>query len=287
MTTMTSPARPARTSGEKFETFVLIVILLTVGGFAGAASFTHVHDWTMTNSRPDTGSWFGWANAVVSELVPIAALLVMRRRRRLGQPVAYPASLLVGALVLSITAQLAVAKPSLSGGLVAVVPALAFAALAKLVLGKAPVPADVATPSVQVLTVADRPITTPSPAMIVPDRPANPSPPVPASPVVPATAPASQETQPHRDLITNVPSLAGSPQDRPRPVPPLPSATVDTARRVAADHQARTGRQITRDELRAALRVSNSLAGDLLAAIRTQPPANHAAADDLLSLVTP
>lgn len=136
--TMAAP----RTAGEKFETFVLVVILLAVGGSAGAASFTHVHDWTMNNSPTETGSWFGWANAVISELVPIAALLVMRRRRRAGQPVAYPVMLLVGALVLSVTAQLAVAEPGLSGGVVSVVPALAFAALAKLVLGKAPKASD-------------------------------------------------------------------------------------------------------------------------------------------------
>lgn len=127
--------------GDQIEGAVLVIILLTVGGFAGAATFTHVHDWTMDNSPPSTGDWFGWANAVVSELVPIAALLVMRQRRRAGQPILYPAFLLVLALALSITAQLAVAKPGLSGGIVSVVPALFFAALAKLVLGKSPVAA--------------------------------------------------------------------------------------------------------------------------------------------------
>ena len=41
-----------------------------VAGMAGAASFTHVHDWTMHNSPAGTGNWFGWANAMVSELIP-------------------------------------------------------------------------------------------------------------------------------------------------------------------------------------------------------------------------
>ncbi len=125
-------------AARRFEGVVLVLILLMVGGFAGAASFTHVHDWTMDNSPAGTGDWFGWANAVVSELVPIASLLVMRRRKRAGQPVLYPAFLLVLALGFSVSAQLAVAKPGFTGGLVAVVPALAFAALAKLVLGKTP-----------------------------------------------------------------------------------------------------------------------------------------------------
>jgi len=123
---------------RNLDGLVLLLILLVVGGFAGAASFTHVHDWTIDNSPQGTGDWFGWANAVISELVPVASLLVMRRRRRLGQGIAYPACLLVVALGLSVTAQLAVAKPGLTGGVVSVIPALAFAALAKLVIGKAP-----------------------------------------------------------------------------------------------------------------------------------------------------
>ncbi len=48
---------------------------------AGAASFSHVHDWTMDNAPAGTGSWFGWANAMVSELIPLAAGLEARRRK--------------------------------------------------------------------------------------------------------------------------------------------------------------------------------------------------------------
>jgi hypothetical protein len=36
----------------------------------------------MDNSPDGTDDWFGWANAVISELVPVAALLTIRRRRR-------------------------------------------------------------------------------------------------------------------------------------------------------------------------------------------------------------
>jgi peptidoglycan/LPS O-acetylase OafA/YrhL len=123
-------------TSRNLDGLVLLLILLVVGGFAGAASFTHVHDWTMDNSPEATGDWFGWANAVISELVPVASLLVMRRRRRRGQSIAYPVFLLVVALALSVTAQLAVAKPGFWGGVVSVIPALAFAALAKLIIGK-------------------------------------------------------------------------------------------------------------------------------------------------------
>ncbi|GAA1028749.1 hypothetical protein GCM10009557_14910 [Virgisporangium ochraceum] len=123
---------------ERIEGLVLVVILLVVAGFAGAASFTHVKTWTMDNSPAGTGEWFGWANAVISELVPTACALVIRRRRRLGQPIGYPLGVLVAGVSLSLAAQLAVAKLSLSGWLLSAVPALAFVALTKLVLTTQP-----------------------------------------------------------------------------------------------------------------------------------------------------
>lgn len=91
---------------SRLEGVVLVLILLVVAGFAGAASFTHVKDWTLANSPPGTGEWFGWANAVISELVPIAALLTIRRRRRCGGPIGYPMFLLIAAASLSLSAQL-------------------------------------------------------------------------------------------------------------------------------------------------------------------------------------
>nr|WP_218908191.1 DUF2637 domain-containing protein [Micromonospora jinlongensis] len=121
---------------------VLVLIVLTVGGLAGAASFTHVHDWTMANSPPGTGDWFGWANAAISELLPLAALLTIRRRRRTGGPIGYPMFLLVCAVALSLSAQLAVAKPGVSGALLSAVPALAFLGLSKLIFSTTPAPVD-------------------------------------------------------------------------------------------------------------------------------------------------
>ncbi|WP_435149475.1 DUF2637 domain-containing protein [Micromonospora aurantiaca (nom. illeg.)] len=123
---------------ERVEGLALVLIVLIVGGLAGAASFTHVHDWTMANSPAGTGDWFGWANAAISELLPLAALLTIRRRRRTGGPVGYPLFLLVCAVALSLAAQLAVAKPSPSGWLLSAVPALAFLGLSKLVFSATP-----------------------------------------------------------------------------------------------------------------------------------------------------
>jgi hypothetical protein len=125
------------TSGNRGEDVVQIIILLTIGGIAGAASFTHVHDWTMHNAPPGTGNWFGWANAVISELTPTAAGLEIRRRKRHNNHrVTYPMALLIAAAALSLTAQVAEARHSLTGWLVAALPALAFLALTKLVVSR-------------------------------------------------------------------------------------------------------------------------------------------------------
>ncbi|HEV2377575.1 MAG TPA: DUF2637 domain-containing protein [Streptosporangiaceae bacterium] len=123
---------------ERIEDLTQVLILLVIAGMAGAASFTHVHDWTMHNSPPGTGGWFGWANAVISELTPTAAGLEIRRRKRQNRPIAYPMAVLILAAALSLTAQVAQARHSPTGWLVATVPALAFLALTKLVLARTP-----------------------------------------------------------------------------------------------------------------------------------------------------
>ncbi|MEU5549160.1 DUF2637 domain-containing protein [Micromonospora sp. NPDC047793] len=155
-----------KTNAQRIEGVVLVLIVLVVGGLAGAASFTHVHDWTMANSPAGTGDWFGWANAAISELLPLAALLTIRQRRRTGGPIGYPMFLLVCAVSLSLAAQLAVAKPGLSGWLLSAVPALAFLGLSKLVFSTAPVPAPVTKPSYE--SRADAP--TKSDSMPVPSH---------------------------------------------------------------------------------------------------------------------
>jgi hypothetical protein len=113
------------------------VILALVAGMAGAGSFTHVHDWTMRNVPPGTGSWLGWANAVITELVPAAAGIEIRRRKRQHCPVTYPMTILVADAVISIAVQLSDAVHTLAGGVAFALPALAFLALTKLVLSRA------------------------------------------------------------------------------------------------------------------------------------------------------
>lgn len=129
--------KPSSAPATRVEGAARVVILAGVGLMAGAASFTHMHDWTMANAPAGTGDWFGWANAVASELTPTVAVLDIRKRRRAGKTgraLAFPALVLVGAAGLSLAAQFARAKPSFSGWLLAAVPAVAFLVLTKLVL---------------------------------------------------------------------------------------------------------------------------------------------------------
>ncbi|WP_244298834.1 hypothetical protein [Micromonospora cremea] len=193
------------TNGTRLEGVVLVLILLTVAGFAGAASFTHVKDWTLANSPTGTGAWFGWANAVISELVPIASLLTIRRRRRAGAPIGYPLFLLIAAAGLSLAAQLAVAKPGPSGWLLSAVPALAFMALVKLVLAPAPMP-EHGTPAAEPaepihVQVAEQVTTEPAPPAAITPAP-EPTPTVEPEPV---TTPAPEPVDVPAHLLPTAP----------------------------------------------------------------------------------
>jgi hypothetical protein len=154
---------------DRTETVVLATILAVVAVAAGWASFTHVHDWTMRHAPTGTPDMFGWVNAVISELVPVAAVLTIRRRRKAGEPIGYPLFLLIAAASLSLAAQLAVAQPSPSGWLLSAVPALAFMALVKLIFATSTSAAPVAAVAV------DRAATDLEPAEHAPAIPARPA----------------------------------------------------------------------------------------------------------------
>jgi len=229
---------PTRT--ERFEGLILVMILLLVAGFAGAASFTHVKEWTLDNSPAGTGQWFGWANAVISELVPIAALLTIRRRRRTGGPIGYPLALLITAAGLSLAAQLAVAKPGMSGWLLSAVPALAFMGLVKLVLA----PVTTTDDTIQATAPVTTTITANAPAV--------------------ATTPPTPATQP----LAVVPVITDgeSTED-------IPARLVSAARMVTVQHRQTSTRPITAADLAARLNTSPDIAGQLLATIDNPAPA--------------
>ena len=71
--------------------FVQIVIMLAIGGAAGAASFTHVHNVAAAHGQP---GWSAWADAIVLELMSIASGLELRRRKRAQVSTLFPAAAL-------------------------------------------------------------------------------------------------------------------------------------------------------------------------------------------------
>ena len=148
-----------RSRGERAEGVVQVLILLAIGGMAAAASFTHVHNVAASHGQP---GWLAWADAVVLELMSVATGLEIRRRHRAEQPAGFVLWVLIGAVALSLSAQVVEAERSVIGWLAAALPAAGFLALVKIVLTRAPARTESAS-------VVDGP---PAPSSIVDDRPA-------------------------------------------------------------------------------------------------------------------
>jgi hypothetical protein len=107
------------------------LLMVGMGGLAGAASFTHVHD--LAAHHGQTG-WIAWAVAVSIELMAIVAALEIRRARRVGTSARMPFAVLVGGFALSLAANVAEAQPSVWGWITAATPAGAFLVAAKLAM---------------------------------------------------------------------------------------------------------------------------------------------------------
>ncbi|MBB2941826.1 hypothetical protein FB565_001530 [Actinoplanes lutulentus] len=277
-TDTSQPAPRKRLNADTLQVGVLILIVLSVGLMAGAASFTHVHDWTLDNSPADTPEWFGWANAVISELIPTASIIEIGRRRRRDPhaKVGYPMLLLFGAVGFSLTAQLAVAKPGVSGWVVSALPALAFLGLSKLVFSvtskrptdpvAADMPATSPATSLDTTRVEDRPAaasktraTTPRKSTPAKKTPAKRTPAKKTSPAVPKPIPA-----PPPEADVTVPAAPV--------IPRFPEPLLTNARSIAASHRDVYGEDINAGQLAVRLRVPSSQATDILTQLETNPP---------------
>ncbi len=242
------------TRPERTESVVQVLILLLVAGMAGAASFTHVHDWTMRNAPAATASWFGWANAVISELTPTAAGIEIRRRKRHGHPVAYPMAVLIAAAVLSLTAQVAEARPTPAGWISSAVPALAFLALTKLVLSRTTV------------TPGEPPCL--APLAPTPDRQSHTT--TAGTSATATSAPAVGQPTPATAAAPAAPSMT---PDRLSGLLPVPSGQLlMSAHMTAFSHQQQTGHPITPGQLADRLAIPEPLAGSLLDHLGGTPP---------------
>ncbi|BCJ29662.1 hypothetical protein [Actinocatenispora sera] len=171
-----------------------------IGVMAGAASFTHMHDWTMQALPHGTADWFGWANAVASELMPTCALLEIRRKRRAGGSITYPVALLVASGLLSLGAQVSQAGDSLTSKGLAALPRWRSCCCQARVLRLPKTTNDTEA----VVPQRER-VTDPAPAEVEPAAPVPPS--VPAAPVpgVPAVTRPVSSTVPAAPVVPSGP----------------------------------------------------------------------------------
>jgi hypothetical protein len=234
----------------KTERLVQVLILIVIAAMAGAASFTHVHDWTMHNAPAGTGSWFGWANAVISELTPTAAGIEIRRRKRNHQPVGYPMAILSAAAILSLAAQVSQAQPTIGGWISSAVPALAFLALTKLVLSSARAASQGGTECAPTASTPNAPTQTGATA------------PVAATPGIDSTTPTAPPAANPTPTLTAAPAAVIPPLNQLRPVPA--GQLLISARMAAFSHQQQTGNPITSGELGARMNIPPALAESLL-----------------------
>ncbi|PWJ07360.1 SpdA protein [Streptomyces sp. NWU49] len=209
---------------------------------AGALSFAHLHDLAAAAGQD---GWKAWAYPVSVDLLLVAAW----RRLRTDGPSRLAWCWFLIALVASLGANVATAGlldlddvPAWLRILVAAWPALAFMGgtlLAHSATSREPDAPAPAAPAPESVPEAE-----PEPTAAEPD-------PVPD----PVAVPAAEET----------PALPTAEPPPASPAVPVPAALVDHARKVAADHEKRTGSRIDTDTLRARLGVPPHLA-DAIAA---------------------
>ena len=272
--TMRKPAR-----ADRLQDGVLLLIVLLVGLMAGAASFSHVHDWTLDNSPLGTPNWFGWANAVISELIPTASLIEIGRRRRTNAAIGYPMVLLVAAVGVSLTAQLAIARPTVFGWMASALPALAFFALSKLVF-------TATTPRPTNPVTAPTPATSPAPSTDTAQAKVTPAAATPKTRATPAkkTAPAKKTPARTPAKKTTAPApaqpvtAASAPVDTTAPAALVdarfPDQLLSNARTIAASHRDEHGEDINANQMAVRLKVPTLIATDILTQLRDNPPAS-------------
>ncbi|MER5181319.1 DUF2637 domain-containing protein [Streptomyces sp. NPDC002896] len=201
---------------------------------AGALSFAHLHDLAAAAGQD---GWKAWAYPISVDLLLVAAW----RRLRNDGPSRLAWCWFLIALVASLGANVATAgfldlahPPAWLRFGVAGWPALAFLGgtlLAHSAGDRVPVP--------------------PAPAA-----------PAPAPDIEPVSIPDSERETTSVPAAEEAPALT-APDPDPTPMVPVPAALVDHARKVAADHESRTGSPIDTDTLRARLGVPAPMAAQI------------------------
>lgn len=232
---------PASPATDKVSNAIRIAVAVVLGGIGAAAGFTHTHDWAAHHGQ---AGWLAWADAVVIEGIAIVAGFELHhdhhRRKTTGRRVSFPLLVLVAGFGVQMTAQVADAERSPAGWLLAAMPALGFLTVVKLLIRRIPTP-------------PTQPAPKPAPA------PSTTRPPQRETPPAPVPTPETEPT----------PALEPAPEPL-RPVTPtrptrlrLPAGMHDLIA-AAADKATDEGRALTTADIRAAARVSESLAQQIL-----------------------
>lgn len=238
---MSDAQTPAR--GRRDPTAVIrIVVTVVLGGIGAAAGFKHTHDWAIAHGQ--TG-WLAWADAVVIEGMAVVAGFEIHREHHqpggLRRRVSFPVVVLVAGFTVQMAAQVALAEPTPAGWLLAAMPALGFLVVVKLLMRRTLV-----SPTTASLASDAGPATGGSDS---------------ADSVEPAPAPGQPAPDPRQAApAAGTSSAGGSPGSRLRLGPGMTDAITRAVEEIRAD-----GREPTTDDIRRAVRVSDSLAEQILA----------------------
>ena len=234
----TAPTRlPDDASRRDAATANIVAAVLGLSAFA--VSFTHVQRLAVRSGQI---GWVADGIAASVELMALAAVTEMRRRRRQGEQVNWPRGVLVLGVVMSLAANLATAQPTVWGFIMAAWPQLAFLAVAGLIETRSsepvrsepvpvPVPERVRQPEPVPEPVRSEPVPVPVPEPVrsepvpvpvpVPERVRQPEPvPVPEpvrSEPVPVRQPGAPELSPSIAQARTVRSSERRASDGPEP----------------------------------------------------------------------
>lgn len=141
---MTQPTTARRMPSAMALAQYVMLGFIVLAALAG--SFTHMHDWTIREIDAallargidaHTPNWFGWANAVTSELMPTSAFLSIQQRKVQNRSTTVPTWIFAGSFVVSIMAQLSATGIDIlfAAEFLAMLPALAVLIMSKVIFG--------------------------------------------------------------------------------------------------------------------------------------------------------
>lgn len=236
----------AASSSVRAENAAQLVLMLGVGSGAAAAAWSQVVHLVERHGQP---GWLAVADAAVLETLAVSMGLDVRRRRRQGESPRVAVCVLVAAVVLQLSAQVAEAPPTFWGWTMAALPAVGFLLLAKVAMTRTVAAPD---PTGEALAQTGRSVPEPDDARV----PAS----VPASPMAGPTGHRAGEPN-------STPPGSASGAD-------LRESLLEAGRQVAADlahHHARISRASLTAGLRGrGVRVGTERTGQLLATLRAE-----------------